>query len=350
MSVLRDPALRRLLLLTRCCFFPTSAWPMSLPIVPVYVSGTLRLGNALAGLSVGIAFLTTILTRGYAGSLTDRRGAKLAVGRGLAYYAAGALVSVIAGLQSHDPRVAYLIVIAGRLLLGLGESLVAVGVIGWGIGLVGPARSGMVLSLVGAALYGALAVGGPHRPCCCSTSWASPVRWRSARCCPASVCWPSCPSPAWRRSPMPCVRRSGAWSAGSGRMARSCACRASGFAMIGAFFVLYFLDRHWAHAGLGLTAFGGGFVLVRVFFGQFAGSHRRLPGGDRLAGDGNHRPGAGVQRERSGACLAGRVPDGPRLFDDFSGDGTRSGAHRRTASACHGFGCIRRIPGTLHTD
>jgi MFS family permease len=41
-----------------------------------------------------------------------------------------------------------------------------------------------------------------------------------------------------------------------------------GFASIGAFFVLYFLHRHWSFAGLGLTAFGSGFVLVRVVFGH----------------------------------------------------------------------------------
>ena len=37
----------------------------------------------------------------------------------------------------------------------------------------------------------------------------------------------------------------------------------------------YFLHQHWAYAGLGFTAFGGGFVLVRLPFGH-------LP--DRLGG------------------------------------------------------------------
>ena len=41
-----------------------------------------------------------------------------------------------------------------------------------------------------------------------------------------------------------------------------------GFAAIGAFFALYFLHRHWSYAGLGLTAFGVGFVLIRVRFGH----------------------------------------------------------------------------------
>ncbi len=50
-----------------------------------------------------------------------------------------------------------------------------------------------------------------------------------------------------------------------------------GFVAIGAFFVLYFLHRHWSYAGLGLTAFGGGFVLVRVLFGHLPDRIGSLP-------------------------------------------------------------------------
>jgi MFS family permease len=50
-----------------------------------------------------------------------------------------------------------------------------------------------------------------------------------------------------------------------------------GFAAIGAFFVLYFLDRHWGYAGLGLTAFGGGFVLVRILLGHLPDKVGGLP-------------------------------------------------------------------------
>ncbi len=274
--MLRDPALRRLLLLTAVLFISYLCVAMSLPIVPVYVTGQLGLGNAWAGLGVGIAFLTTILTRGYAGTLADRRGAKLAVGRGLAYYAAGALTSVIAGLQLHEPWIAYLVVLAGRLLLGLGESLVAVGVIAWGIGLVGPARSGMVLSFVGAALYGALAVGGPIGLLLLDKlGFAGAMAIGAVLPCLGllvimSIAGVAAQPDAVRPSFWSVVGR--IWAHGS-----IVCLQGIGFAMIGAFFVLYFLDRHWGHAGLGLTAFGGGFVLVRMFFGHLPDRIGGLP-------------------------------------------------------------------------
>jgi len=157
----REPAQGRLLLLTAVLFVSYVCVAIPLPIVPVYVTGPLALNNVWAGLAVGIAFFATIVTRGYAGSLSDRRGAKVAAGLGLAFYAAGAATSLVAGLLSHVPAVALLVLLAARLVLGVGESLVGVGVITWGVGIVGLSRSARVLALIGAAIYGALAVGGP---------------------------------------------------------------------------------------------------------------------------------------------------------------------------------------------
>ena len=112
----------RLWLLTAVLFVSYLCVAIPLPIVPIFVTGRLGLSNVWAGLAVGIAFLSTIVTRGHAGALSDRLGAKVAVARGLAFYAAGALISLIAGLPPLTPVAAYLILLVGRLLLGLGES------------------------------------------------------------------------------------------------------------------------------------------------------------------------------------------------------------------------------------
>lgn len=271
-----DPARGRLLLLSAILFISYLCVGMSFPIVPIYVTEQLKLGNVWAGLGVGIAFLATIVTRGHAGGLSDHRGAKVAVARGLMFYIAGAVISLVAGLLVGAPMPSFLLLLAGRLLLGLGESLVAVGVIAWGIGIVGPGRSGKVLALVGAAIYGALAVGGP-------IGLALFDRFGFAGTMGISAALPFLGLLAISRipgvAPHPGAERPPLWSVVNRIWLHgSIVClQGIGFAAIGAFFTLYFHDRGWSYAGLGLTAFGGGFVLVRVLFGHLPDRIGGLP-------------------------------------------------------------------------
>jgi MFS family permease len=272
----RDPAQFRLLLLTGVLFISYLCVAMPLPIVPVFVTAKLGFSNALAGLGVGIAFFATIVTRAYAGKLSDRRGAKLALGRGLAFYVTGALISLLAGVLSYAPLMAFIVLLAGRLLLGLGESLVGVGVTAWGVSLVSPARSARVLALIGAAIYGAFAVGGP-------IGVALFDRFGFAGAMAISAALPCLGLLAIWRMPgvaaHPDAERPSFWSViGKIWWLGSVVClQGIGFAAIGAFFVLYFLDRNWSYAGLGLTAFGSGFVLVRMLFGHLPDRIGGLP-------------------------------------------------------------------------
>jgi MFS family permease len=272
----RDPAQARLLLLTAILFVSYVCVAMPLPIIPVYVTDLLGLSNVWAGLGVGIGFFATIITRGYAGGLSDRRGAKIALGRGLVFYVAGALTSMAAGLLSHAPLTAFLVLLAGRLLLGLGESLVGVGVIAWGVSLVGPARSARVLALIGSAIYGAFAVGAPIGLALLNRFGFAGAMAISAAlpCFGLLAIWPIAGVAA-----RPDAERPSFWSViGKIWWHGSIVClQGIGFAAIGAFFVLYFLDRNWSHAGLGLTAFGSGFVLVRVLFGHLPDRVGGLP-------------------------------------------------------------------------
>jgi MFS family permease len=272
----RQPAQARLVLLAAILFISYLCVGMSLPVVPIFVTGPLGLGNAWAGLGVGIAFLATVVTRAHAGTLSDSRGAKRATARGLAFYVAGALVSLAAGLPWLAPWPAFAVLIAGRLLIGLGESLVAVGVIGWGIGLAGPARSGQVLALVGAAIYGALAVGGP-------VGLALFERFGFAGTMGVGAVLPALGllaiAPLAGVAAHPGVQRPSFWRVvgGIGWHGAVVCLQGIGFAAIGAFFTLHFMDRGWGHAGLGLTAFGSGFVLVRVLFGHLPDRVGGLP-------------------------------------------------------------------------
>ncbi len=78
-----DLAYRRVVALTATLFLSYLAVAMSLPAVPVHVVHGLGLNNAFGGLAVGIAFLSTILTRSHAGARTDRLGGKACMRRGL---------------------------------------------------------------------------------------------------------------------------------------------------------------------------------------------------------------------------------------------------------------------------
>jgi MFS family permease len=272
----RDPAEARLLQLAAVLFMSYLCVAMALPAVPMFVSRDLGLSNVFAGLGVGVAFLATLLSRGHAGGLADRRGSKLAVACGLAFYVGGAVVSLVAGLPALAPGEAFSVLVLGRIVLGLGESLVAVGVIGWGIGLVGPQRSGRVLALVGAAIYGALAVGGPI-----GLTLLDKIGFAGVMA--VSACLPSLgllvilrlrgvpPHPSAERPPFRNVL---------GRIWRHGAViclQGIGFAAIGAFFALHFTARGWPHAGLGLTAFGIGFVMMRIAFGHLPDRIGGLP-------------------------------------------------------------------------
>lgn len=266
-QISRDPQQARLLLLTAILFVSYLCVAIALPVVPIYVKGTLGLSNGWAGFGVGVAFFATIVSRGFAGGLADSRGAKLSVQRGLGFYIVGALVSLASGFVISAPLAAYIVLIAGRLVIGLGESLAAVGIISWGIGIVGPARSGKVLALVGAAIYGALGLGGPVGLLLLdhvgfagtmAVSAVLPLLGMAAIATIPAVA----PHPGRER---PALRRviGKIWLHGL-----IVCMQGMGFAAIGSFFTLYFRDQHWDYAGLGLTAFGVGFVLVRILFGH----------------------------------------------------------------------------------
>ena len=268
MSAIRqtDPAYRRLLGISGMLFLSYLAIAMPLPAVPVYVVHCLGLNSAWAGLAVGVAFLSTILTRGYTGGFADRMGGKPCMLRGLLLYALANLICLASVWPGLSVPASYAVLIAGRLLVGLGESFALVGMIGWGIGLMGPARSGRVLALVGMCLYGAFALGGPLGLALLgrfgfgglmSVCIALPLLgFLAARTMPGVA-----PHAGKRESFWRIIGR--IWRPGA-----TVGLQGVGFAAIATFISLYFLSRGWPYAGLGLTCFGTGFVAMRLFCGH----------------------------------------------------------------------------------
>lgn len=266
-SVLTPPAeqqaLRRLLAKSFALFLSYLAVAMSLPVMSLHVVNHLHYGNVLAGLATGACFFTTILSRLHAGRWSDSRGGKYTMVRGLWLYALAGLICIASAWDALSPVASYAVLLIGRLILGLGESLTAVGTIAWGIALMGQKRSGKVLSMVGMAMYGALAVGSPlgiylYQ----STSFA----FLMGACTLLPLVGLLFVQGLAEILPQGVAKR-GSFIKLVGAISKQGAVvglQGVGFAALGAFLALLFLANRWPHGSIGLTCFGGGFVLVRI--------------------------------------------------------------------------------------
>lgn len=154
-------AVRPLGVVCAAAFFCYLTLGISLGTIPVYVHQTLGFGDVVVGLAVAAQSLGTILTRPFAGTLIDTRGAKLSLIAGCVAMIAGGAAYLFALSSPALPAVSLSVLFASRLALGLGESLSITGALAWGIARIGHQRSGAVMVWVGIALYGAIGVGAP---------------------------------------------------------------------------------------------------------------------------------------------------------------------------------------------
>ncbi|MFT3804015.1 MAG: MFS transporter [Burkholderiaceae bacterium] len=186
---------------------------MQMPVLPLHLHETLGVGTLVIGMVIGLQFIVALLSRPWAGNLADLRGPKRAViigclfaaGSGLAYLASMAFVAT--------PATSVWIVVLGRILLALGESLIATGALGWSLGLVGPQNAGVAPSAV-------------------------------------------------RRTPFYKVLSAVLWP-GMGLALSSV-----GFGLITGFIALLFAAKQWGDSSLAFTAFGAAFIGARVLFGH----------------------------------------------------------------------------------
>jgi MFS family permease len=248
-------------------FMEFLAMGLPLPILPLHVHGTLGFGSFVVGVAIAAQSWATLLTRHGAGTLSDQRGSRGAAALGLSLSGvAGALYALSYAVPSSSASL--IVLLGGRALLGVGESLVVTGALSWGIALAGKERSGVVMAWVGIAMYGALAAGAPlgtwlhARVGFLGMSYATALAPLAALAVVALA-------PVVRQAPgaarLPFYRVIGLiWLPGLGLMLS-----AVGFGAIAAFSTLRFGKEGWSHAALAMTAFGSAYVLARLLFGRF---------------------------------------------------------------------------------
>lgn len=239
---------------------------LPLPVLPLFVHDKLGFSSLVVGLVIGIQFLATVLTRGYAGRVTDQQGGKLAAIQGAVVCACAGLLYFVSALPGLSPATSLAIVVVGRLTAGFGESQFVTGCVSWSIASVGPQRAGMSMSWTGIAMFAALAVGAPVGMALYQAYGldAAMVACIVAPLIAAAIAFGSTSymTPGGQR--LPFYRVVGQiWREGLGLMLQGV-----GLAGLTAFASLYFAVHGWGHAGLVMTAFGIGFILVRVLFGH----------------------------------------------------------------------------------
>jgi len=240
---------------------------MPLPVIPLFVSRVLGYPDWIVGLAVGIQFFATVSTRKFAGGIADNQGGDVALRRGLVACSLAGFTYLAAAWLPTGPAGKLAVLMLGRLLLGVGESLLLTGGLAWAIGLAGPARSGRVMSWVGMAMYGALAAGAPAGLALDAAhgflAVAVVVTILPLLAFAALIGVPKSP-PNKTGIPVSFRRVVGIiWRPGL-----ALGLQGVGFAGIGAFVSLYFVAEGWSGTGLTLSAFGGAFICARILCGE----------------------------------------------------------------------------------
>ncbi|SCW41386.1 Predicted arabinose efflux permease, MFS family [Rhizobium mongolense subsp. loessense] len=239
---------------------------LPLPVIPLFIHDNLGFSNLVVGLVIGIQFLATVLSRGYAGRLTDIHGGKRSALQGAAVSTTAGLLYLAVAMPGLSPNVSLAIVILGRLAAGLGESLFVTGCVSWSIASVGPQRAGMSMSWTGTAMFAALAIGAPIGMALYQGYGleAAIVACVVAPVTAAAIALREIPYATAAGPRLPFYKVIGQiWREGAGLMLQGV-----GLSGLTAFASLYFAAHHWDNAGLVMTAFGAGFIFVRIVFGS----------------------------------------------------------------------------------
>ena len=238
---------------------------LPLAVLPAYVHLRMGYHASLAGLVISIQYIATFLSRPWAGRISDRVGAKISVLWGMGACAvSGLLLLAEAAVHRNPAWLSLAILLASRLVLGVGESLGSTGATLWGITAAGHKYTAKVISYNGVATYGALALGAPLGVVMEQQWGLKSIGLLTLVVCGLSVAF------AASKSPVPVVHGEHLpFRDVLGRVTphgMGLALGGVGYSVLATFVTIFYASRNWNGAALCLTAFGFAFITARLLF------------------------------------------------------------------------------------
>ena len=237
---------------------------LPIAVLPGYVHEQLGFSAVVAGLTIGSQYLATLLSRPMAGRLSDSIGTKRAIIYGLLGIVLSGGLTLVSTLLQSVPLLSLLILIGGRLLLGIAQGLIGVGTISWCMGQVGVEHTARSISWNGIASYGAIAIGASLGVVMVSelgfASLGIALSLLAAMALLLIRNKPSVPVISGERLPFRAV---------FGRIApygASLSLASIGYGTLTTFITLFYISRGWTGAAYCLTVFGVCFILARLLF------------------------------------------------------------------------------------
>ncbi|WP_179401987.1 MFS transporter [Burkholderia guangdongensis] len=250
---------------------------LPLAVLPGFVHGDLGFSTVVAGAAISVQYVSTLASRALAGRFSDTIGPKRTVMRGVVACGASGVLLLVGLLFARWPVTSVSLIVASRLVLGIGESLCGTGAILWGIGRVGVANNARVISWNGIATYGGLAIGAPlgvmiEHAVHPALIGVLAIALAAGGYFVARVV-PAVPIVHGERMSYASVFTR-VLPHGIGL-----SLGAAGFGSISTFVTLYYAVRHWPNAALSLTVFGTMFIGARLLFSNMIPTY----GGFRVA-------------------------------------------------------------------
>jgi MFS family permease len=237
---------------------------LALPVLPLHVHDALGMSPTIVGVVAGSQFAAALLSRIWAGALTDRKGAKLSMQAGLLAIAGGGALYHASLLFLPSPNSSVVVLILARLLVGCAESFLVTGALTWGVLLLGPQRAGMVMAWVGVAIYGGYAAAAPLGVALFGYDGFGALATATILLPLAGVLGLL---PMTAVAPLAVKRLPFYKVLGAVVMpGLGLALIGAGLSSITAFIALLFAERGWPGTSLVFTIFGLSFILARIFF------------------------------------------------------------------------------------